>query len=84
MEAFDGFEGTVNIGGRSITNLRFTDDVDLVEGKAEELINLIRRLEESAKRFHMQISAQKTVMMMGTNEDVAVTITVKIRKFLHR
>ena len=36
-EALDGFEGAVSIGGRTVTNLRFDDDIDLVAGQAEEL-----------------------------------------------
>ena len=64
---FDGFEGAVSIGGRLITNLRFADDIDLVAGKAEELVNLTRRLEESANKFGMQISAGKS----DNDEDIA-------------
>ena len=55
----DGFEGTVSVGGRSITNLRFADDTDLVGGNAEKLIDLTSRIEECAKRFGMQASAKK-------------------------
>ena len=40
LEAFDGFEGTVSIRGRSTTNLRFADEIDLVAGKSEELVAL--------------------------------------------
>ena len=39
-EAFDRFEGTVGIRGRSTTNLRFADEIDLVAGKSEELVDL--------------------------------------------
>jgi len=58
-EAFDGFEGMVSISGRSITNLHFADHIDLVAGKVEELIDLISRIVENAKRFSMQFSAEK-------------------------
>ena len=30
-------EGTVSIGGRTITNLRFADDIDGLAGEEEEL-----------------------------------------------
>ena len=56
---FDGFEGTVDIGGRSTTNLRFADEIYLVAGKSEELVDLTSRLDENAKRFGMQINAEK-------------------------
>ena len=32
-------EGTVSIGGRTITNLRFADDIDSLAGEEEELAN---------------------------------------------
>jgi len=69
MEVFDGFEGTVGIGGCSTTNLRSADEIDLVADKSEELIDLTSRHEESAKMFGRQISAEKRkVISMGTNE----------------
>ena len=74
-EALDGFEGSVSIGGRTVTNLRFADDIDLVVGQAEELGTLISRLEESAKQLGMQISAEKSkVMRMGSSDELDVLI----------
>ena len=48
-EALDGFEGSVSIGGRTVTNLWFVDDIDLVAGssragQAEEISTLTSRL----------------------------------------
>ena len=40
-------EGTVSIGGRPITNLRFADDIDGLAGEEEELANLVERLEKN-------------------------------------
>ena len=37
-------EGTVSIGGRTTTNLRFADDIDGLAGEEEELANLVERL----------------------------------------
>ena len=36
-EALEDHEGTVSIGGRTITNLRFADDIDGLAGEEEEL-----------------------------------------------
>ena len=75
MEALDGFEGSVSIGGRTVTNLRFADDIDLVAGQAEELSTLTRRLEESARQLGMQISAEKSkVMRMGSSDEMDASI----------
>ena len=35
--AFQDHEGTVSIGGRTVTNLRFADGIDGLAGKEEEL-----------------------------------------------
>ena len=36
-DALENHEGTVSIGGRTITNLRFADDTDGLAGEKEEL-----------------------------------------------
>ena len=46
-DAFEDHEGTVSIGGRTITNLRFADDIDGLAGKEEELANLVERLDKA-------------------------------------
>ena len=40
-DALEDHEGTVSIGGRTITNLSFADDIDGLEGEEEELANLV-------------------------------------------
>ena len=40
-DALEDHEGTVSIGGRPITNLRFADDIDGLAGEEEELANLV-------------------------------------------
>ena len=44
-DALEDHEGTVSIGGRTITNLRFADDIDGLAGEEEELANLVERLD---------------------------------------
>ena len=39
-DALEDHEDTVSIGGRTITNLRFADDIDGLAGEEEELANL--------------------------------------------
>ena len=38
-DALEDHEGTVSIGGRAVTNLRFADDIDGLAGEEEELAN---------------------------------------------
>ena len=40
-DALENHEGTVSIGGRTVTNLRFIDDVDGLAGEEEELAKLV-------------------------------------------
>ena len=62
-DALEDNEGTVNIGGRAITNLRFADDINGLAGKEEELANLLRRLDKASTAYCMEISAEKTKLM---------------------
>ena len=45
--ALEGFEGTVKIGGRSITNLTYAYDIVLVGGSIKELQNIVNRVHEA-------------------------------------
>ena len=73
-QALDGFEGSVRISGRTVTNLCFADDIHLVAGQAEELGTLTSRLQESAQQLGMQISAKKSkVMRMGSSDELDVS-----------
>ncbi|WP_419627967.1 RNA-directed DNA polymerase, partial [Thiolapillus sp.] len=59
-DALEDHEGTVSIGGRTITNLRFADDIDGLAGDEEELANLVERLDKASAAYGMEISAEKT------------------------
>ena len=56
-DALEDHEGTVSIGGRTITNLRFADDIDCLAGQEQELVKLVNNLEEASTAYGMQISA---------------------------
>ena len=46
-DALEDHEGTVSIGGRTITNLCFADDIDGLVGE-EELANLVEPLNKAS------------------------------------
>ena len=52
-DALEDHEGTVSIGGRTITNLRFADDIDGIAGEEEELSNLVERLDKASTTYGM-------------------------------
>ena len=62
-EALEDHDGTVRIGGRTITNLRFTDDIDGLAGEEEEMANLLEHLDKASTAYGMEISAEKTKLM---------------------
>ena len=46
--------------GRTITNLRFADDIDGLAGAEEEVANLVEHLDKASTAYGMEISAEKT------------------------
>ena len=75
-EALEEHNGTITIGGRIITNLRFADDIDGLAGNEGELANLVNHLDETSTRYGMEISAEKTKLMTNREEPVRTKITV--------
>ena len=45
-DALEDLEGTVSIEGRTVTNLRFADDIDGLAGGEQELAKLVERLDK--------------------------------------
>ena len=66
-DALEDHKGTVSIGGRTITNLRFADDIDGLAGEEEKLAKLVERLDKASTAYGTEISAEKT---RQTEEDV--------------
>ena len=44
-DALEDREGTVSIGGRTITHLRIADDIDGLAGEEEKLANFVQGLD---------------------------------------
>ena len=57
-DALEDHEGTVSIGGRTTTNLRFADDIDGLSGEEEYLAKLVERLDKASTANGMEISAE--------------------------
>ena len=73
-------EGTVSIGGRNITNLRFADDIDGLAGREEDLADLVERLDKTSTAFGMQINAEKTKLMTNNTNGFSTDIRVNGEK----
>ena len=53
-------EGTVSIGGRTIPNLRFANDIDDLAGEEEELAKLVEHFNKASIAYS---SAERTKLM---------------------
>ena len=59
----ENHEGTVNVGGRKTTNLRFADDTDGLAGEEEELTKFVERFDKASRAYGMEVNAEKTNLM---------------------
>ena len=75
-DALEDHEGTVSIGGRTITNLRFADDIDGFAGEEEELANFIERLDKASTAKGMEINTEKTKLI--TNNTSGINTEMKV------
>ena len=67
---------SISVGGRPIWNLKFADDIDLLAGSNAELQHLTVELAKSTSRYGMEISAEKSKVMINTNNAKSVDITL--------
>ena len=78
-DVLEDYEGTVSIGGRATTNLRFADGIDGLAGE-EELAKLVERLDEASTSYGMEISAEKTKLMTNNTRGINTGIKVNGQK----
>ena len=69
-------EGTVSIGGRTITNICIADDVDGLAGEEEELTKLVECLDKASTAYGMEITAEKTKLV--TNNTSGINTEIKV------
>ena len=80
-DALEDHQGTVSIGGKTITNLRFADDIDGLAGKEDELASLRDRLDKTSTAFGMEISVEKTKLMTNKANGISIDIRINGEKF---
>ena len=74
--ALEDHEGTVSIGGRTITNLRLADDIDSLAGEEEELAKLVESVDKASTAYGMEISAEEAKLM--TNNTIGINTEIKV------
>ena len=75
-DALEDHEGTFSIGGKTVTNLWFADDIDGVAGEKEELAKLGECPDKASIAYGMEISAEKTKLM--TNNTSGINTEMKV------
>ena len=58
--ALEDHEGTVSIEGRTVTNIRFADDIDGLAGEEEELAKLLERLDKASTAYGTKVNVEET------------------------
>ena len=53
----------INIAGRNINNLRYTDDTTLMAESQEKLKSLLMKVKEESEKVGLKLSIQKTKIM---------------------
>ena len=61
--SLENYNGTVRIGVRKITNLRFADAIDGITGEEDELTKLVHNLDTAAATFGTETSSDKSKIM---------------------
>ena len=76
MDALKNHFGMVSIGGHTITNLQVANDINGLTGTEEELVNLVKSLDETASRYGREISIENTKLMTNCSAPIMTNITV--------
>ena len=62
----DEAQAGINIAGRNINNLRYTDDTTLMAESEEELKSLLIKVKEESEKVGLKVNIQKTKIMTSS------------------
>ena len=68
-DALEDQEGTVSIGGRTINNFRFADDIDDL-GREGGLVILVERLDKASTAYGMEINVENTRLITNNTSGI--------------
>ena len=81
----DEAEAEINISGRNINNLRYSDDTTLMEESEEELKSLLMKVKEKSEKVGLKFNIQKTKIMASgpiTSWEIDGEIMETVRNFI--
>ena len=79
-DALEEHGRNVCIGGRNITNLRFTDDIAALAEEEQELGAVVGSLDKTCTMYKMEIGAKNTELMTNSANDIQRKIKVNGQK----
>ena len=62
----DELKAGIKIGGRTISNLRYTNDTNLTAESDEELKSLLMRVKKESERAGLKLNIKKTKIMASS------------------
>ena len=68
QDTLENHQSTISIGGRSIPNLRFADDIELLAGSESEFQALTDSLEKFSPSYSMEINHGKSKILINVDE----------------
>ena len=80
-DTLEEHDGKVSIGGRTITDLRFADDIDALAEEEQELEALVESLDKPCTWYETEITAEKRKLMTNSANGIQREIKVKGQKF---
>lgn len=75
------WQGGTTINGHKITNLRFADDTVLLAGNEEELLQLLKLVEDESEKLGLEINPSKTKIMIIDRQNNNKPDVVSIGRF---
>ena len=79
-DALEDHDGTVSIGGTTITYLCCADDINGLAGEEKELVKFVECLDKASKAYGMEISAEETKLITNNTSGINTEIKVNGQK----
>ena len=68
-DALEEHDGKISVGGRTITNLRFTDDIDALAEEVQGLEALVESLDKTCTRYKIWEKASTSfILLLNPNQ----------------
>ena len=79
IEAMEGIEEGIRVGGKLINDVRFADDQGMVANTETGLQKIMDNLHRTAEQYGMRINIKKTKVIMVSRR-VGQKVNIKIKK----